>query len=199
MPDRVKVPRSIPRPYKSIYKQVCELQSPTSVASSAVQKIKKDIRKLGHSGEQLISDVSDHLELVKKDSLVRRMPNCWDEVHEKIDSTSHKVNGIRTFTMLAENACRQIANRLEQGEQVENIKFELEKQYFLNVWASRFVARVPLQYEHYTDVDDEILKEHIDLVSLRIEQEVENLLHGIKPAPLDSDELLEIDIMQDEL
>lgn len=197
MPDRVILPRGLPRQYKSVYEQTCEQQNPASIARSAILRLKKDVKEHGSGGRTLIAQISKYLQPIEENSFLGMLPDFWDEIDEKILECTQQVNGDGDFTEWAADACRQIAARLEGGNYVGDMKFEMEKQFYLNVWEGRCAERILMERSHYLNADNEMVRKHISQVKPYIEQEIENLLLGIKPEPIV--DLLEVNIMQGDL
>ncbi len=193
MPDRDKVPRGIPRRYKTVYKQLCEQQEPAAIAHFAMSRLKGDVRKHGGAARKVISQVSSQLELLGHNSLLRQIPESYDEAHEVIDTIVRGVVGHPDYTEWAADACHQITMRLEQGGAISDVQHELLKQFYLNVWHGRFVERVPLHVSHHVGAEPVIVQDQLQRVTEELEKEVGLYVAGEEP--LAETNLLEINIM----
>lgn len=194
MPDRVKLPQGFPRRYGGIYKQVCEQQNPSSVARSAVRCLRKDCRDNGQGGITLIAEITDLIDPMCKNSLLRMMPDSWHEIYERIDLRVQLNDGDPYFLELAADACKQIATKREYGEEIENVELEIKKQFYLNVFAAQIEERIPYQTSFHAGADYDTIKTHLSKITPYLEQEIENWLLRIRPSQ--EIDLLEIDVMQ---
>lgn len=184
MPDRTILPRGFPRHYGGIFIQVCELQSPDSIASSAVLCLKKDIRKFGQSGNQLLARVAQQLQPLNQDSLQKRTTN-WTDEYDNIDVLARGIEDDPLDVELALRACRQILHRLEDGEEIDDLTLALHKQRLINLWEARFEENIPLSGPYHAGTDYESVKEHLSHVRPYIEHEIEKLLNGENPPKIE--------------
>lgn len=197
MPDRVKLPNGISKRYKSLFIQTKELQNPSSIARSAIKTLKKDIKTHWKDVIALISKASACIEPTSQNSLLKLFPDRWSYVYEKIESLSQGTTGNRLFVRLAEDAITQVAIRIEQGEQMEDVIHEIKKQWLLNVYVARFEECIIHQTEYPDIAAYEALLEHLPKVRPHVEQEIENYLLGYKSSQ--AIDLLEIDVMNGDL
>lgn len=197
MPDRDYVPRGIPRPYKNVYKQLCEQQDPVAIARFAMARLKRDVRKHGGAAKAAINLVSSQIEPLSQNSLLRQFPGSYDEAHEDIDTIFRGAVGRPDYNEWAADACHQITMRLEQGEEISDVQHELLKQFHLNIWHGRFVERVPLHVSHHMDAEPAIVQDQLQRVTEEIEKEIDRHIAGEEPHT--ETNLLEIDIMGGEL
>ncbi|MCB9134263.1 MAG: hypothetical protein H6636_02485 [Anaerolineales bacterium] len=179
MPDRAKIPRAIPRIYKTTYKQVCEAQNPDSIAYSAFRKLKKELKGFGLGGTELINQVVDRIEPKNQPSLFEKLPEYWDDNHAWLDRRAQQVMGDREFVELAANAARKVFIRLEEGETIPNVYLELNKVYILNIFEAHFTGRIPLQFSHHANADYQSIMQHISETIPLLEKEIEHYILGI--------------------
>jgi hypothetical protein len=193
MPDRVKLTSGIPRCYSDTHVQIIEQQNPQSTAQFALKALKKDIKKHDNATGTLISAIVGYVESTRHGSLLKRMPNYWDDIHERIESMALLTANSRRFVNLAADACRRVIMEIEEGRQVDNLEHAIKKQFLLDVWHARFVAPLGLSDAAADDMDEETRSYQVEQVSIYLEQEIDNWLLGIKQSPPEN--LLEIDIM----
>lgn len=198
MPDRVKLPKSLPRSYKSVSVQIIEQQNPAVTARSALKAVQKDIRKMGQGAKNLMTHIEDYIRPVCQDSLLRRVSDCWDDIYREIDLSMLQSSSDRNFMEWGANACRQVVMRLEQGDYIDDPRRAIKKQFMINVWKGRFVDPFMLLDSHTIDLDDEARSIQLELVSQCFEQEIDNSFEpSCRNGTLSVDNLLEVDIMDD--
>jgi hypothetical protein len=196
MPDRDKVPSQIPKRYRTVYKQICELQNPGSIARHASRQVTKDVRRYGTGGRRLITYIGNFLNPLGQNTLLRQFPESWIDVHKEIDIAARNIDDDLRFIEWASDACHQVTEQLQYNEEIREVQHELMRQFYLNVWQGRFVERVPLQISHHANADPEVVEHFIEMVSAEMEKEVEIYLRGDTQPETD---LLQVDIMGDEL
>jgi hypothetical protein len=174
MADRDRIPSTIPKQYIGIYKQVCERQAPIAIAESALRPVRDSAKTLGNSPVNLVNRVGNWLKPMVENSLFKREVR-WGKEHQRVDDFTKETEGDLDGIEWASMACHQILIRLEAGDQIQNIKLALYKQYFLNIWIAQFEECIPQLQQHYADADQENIDLHLTLVRPYLEQEIEYL------------------------
>ena len=129
MPDRDKIPARVPRHFQSVYKQLCELQSPEVIAESSLRPLRESLQGFGNAPIKFIKKSADWLKPLSGNSLLTQATE-WDKEHLQVRTFAEEISeGNLDGVELALRACHQIIQRMEYGEQIQDVESEIVKDY----------------------------------------------------------------------
>lgn len=141
MPDRAKITKGFPRDYQALWEKIEHDQPIPSIAESAVDAIKSDIKNNGSGSHQFINELSEYLKVFEGGSLMSQIVE-WDKEHNTLHQIKQRIMGNERFLECVERAGRTILIDLEKGRRLGDIKAELQVRFEKEVGESRLSAPV---------------------------------------------------------
>ncbi len=145
MPDGDRVHPGLTRPYQKAYKQLCEGQfSDESLATEAVDAIKRQLKQGGDAPAQLIAQIGSRLEAISKAPLLTN----WPHVSRDIEHIVAKVTVPKRIGQQIVEASKGLLYEIRKGEAVPRIREQFMERTLNRVYAAEFEQRVPMA-QHY--------------------------------------------------
>ncbi len=139
---------NVPRSYQALYHQVEQgYYEPEILSHETLKPLIKDIQKFGEPVIQFLEEVAHQIKEHVCSPLFAS-PDDRDALKQSIEEQSQKVYCDKDAVKLACNACEQYINQLMETDyssfQDNNPFQDIVKEYFMNVYKSRFEARAEI-------------------------------------------------------
>jgi hypothetical protein len=204
MADRDKIPASIPRHYRDVYQQMCELQDPEAVAQSALRPLRQSLQLFENSPINFMKRVAQYLQPMTGNSMLPKMAN-WDREHDQVQKFAEETDGNHDAIDLATRACCQLLNKLEKGEQIQDLPVELYTLYLTNILDAQIYENIFISDLGEGELDEQAGKEYLQSLRHHSSNEVDYFAqqlarHGnvnaltLPNRKQSTEELLDIDI-----
>ncbi len=205
MADRDKIPSNIPKQYKPVYQQICELQDPTVIAQSALKPIRERLQSFGNSPVEFIHKVAQYLQPMSGNSMLLKMVD-WNEEHKRINELSNEFSENHNAIDIAKRGCHQILSKLEDGEMLQEPTAELLKSFISNIWRSEVEENVLMIDLAQGELNEQFAEEYFQDIQTSLSSETESFVDqltrhkNVNALRLpnrnqSTDQLLDVDIM----
>jgi hypothetical protein len=174
MADRDKIPVKVPSQFRGVYQQICELQTPESVAQSVLRPLRETAKSFRDAPVELIKRASIHLKPMSGNSMLPKISD-WDNEYQKVQELKDDIEGDHDGIDLAARGCHQTLIKLENGEQIDDIPFDLAKNYIMSIYDSQLHENIIHSDVGDEGIDDQKREEYLNVVRSCVSDSCESL------------------------